>query len=202
MKPTIDLDAARNKLVGGKDQLLKKIDEAHIPANAQSIISAAGDALSATAKGVADNAVETASNVSKVVTDGVNVIKENTPAARRKQARMSGFGDGIKQGAYLAGTKRFNFFYAYVATMCYFLRADGEFSSQEQLWVEEQLDNLQLGLTIPEAVKDKLLSIIADDSLTFDAVKEFLEPVEISQLESISQRVQIEIGRASCRERV
>ena len=106
---------------------------------------------------------------------------------------MSGFGDGIKQGAYLAGTKRFNFFYAYVATMCYFLRADGEFSSQEQLWVEEQLDNLQLGLTIPEAVKDKLLSIIADDSLTFDAVKEFLEPVEISQLESISQRVQIAI---------
>lgn len=193
MKPTIDLDAARNKLVGGKDQLLKKIDEAHIPANAQSIISAAGDALSATAKGVADNAVETASNVSKVVSDGVNVIKENTPTARRKQARMSGFGDGIKQGAYLAGTKRFNFFYAYVATMCYFLRADGEFSSQEQLWVEEQLDNLQLGLTIPEAVKDKLLSIIADDSLTFDAVKEFLEPVEISQLESISQRVQIAI---------
>lgn len=193
MKPTIDLDAARNKLVGGKDQLLKKIDEVHIPANAQSIISAAGDAISATAKGVADNAVETASNVSKVVSDGVNVIKENTPAARRKQARMSGFGDGIKQGAYLAGTKRFNFFYAYVATMCYFLRADGEFSSQEQLWVEEQLDNLQLGLTIPEAVKDKLLSIIADDSLTFDAVKEFLEPVEISQLESISQRVQIAI---------
>lgn len=193
MKPTIDLDAARNKLVGGKDQLLKKIDEAHIPTNAQSIISAAGDAISATAKGVADNAVETASNVSKVVTDGVNVIKENTPAARRKQARMSGFGDGIKQGAYLAGTKRFNFLYAYVATMCYFLRADGEFSSQEQLWVEEQLDNLQLGLAIPEAVKDKLLSIIADDSLTFDAVKEFLEPVEISQLESISQRVQIAI---------
>lgn len=193
MKPTIDLDAARNKLVGGKDQLLKKIDEAHIPANAQSIISAAGDAISATAKGVAGNAVETASNVSKVVSDGVNVIKENTPAARRKQARMSGFGDGIKQGAYLAGTKRLNFFYAYVATMCYFLRADGEFSSQEQLWVEEQLDNLQLGLTIPEAVKDKLLSIIADDSLTFDAVKEFLEPVEISQLESISQRVQIAI---------
>ena len=193
MKPTIDLDAARNKLVGGKDQLLKKIDEVHIPANAQSIISAAGDAISATAKGVADNAVETASNVSKVVSDGVNVIKENTPAARRKQARMSGFGDGIKQGAYLAGTKRFNFFYAYVATMCYFLRADGEFSSQEQLWVEEQLDNLQLGFTLPEAVKDKLLSIIADDSLTFDAVKEFLEPVEISQLESISQRVQIAI---------
>lgn len=193
MKPTIDLDAARNKLIGGKDQLLKKIDEAHIPANAQSIISAAGDALSATAKGVADNAIETASNVSKAVTDGVNVIKENTPAARRKQARMSGFGDGIKQGAYLAGTKRFNFFYAYVATMCYFLRADGEFSSQEQLWVEEQLDNLQLGLALPEAVKDKLLSIIADDSLTFDAVKEFLEPVEVSQLESISQKVQIAI---------
>lgn len=193
MKPTIDLDAARNKLVGGKDQLLKKIDEAHIPANAQSIISAAGDALSATAKGVADNAIETASNVSKAVTDGVNVIKENTPAARRKQARMSGFGDGIKQGAYLAGTKRINFFYAYVATMCYFLRADGEFSSQEQLWVEEQLDNLQLGLALPEAVKDKLLSIIADDSLTFDAVKEFLEPVEVSQLESISQKVQIAI---------
>lgn len=193
MKPTIDLDAARNKLVGGKDQLLKKIDEAHIPANAQSIISAAGDALSATAKGVADNAIETASNVSKAVTDGVNVIKENTPAARRKQARMSGFGDGIKQGAYLAGTKRFNFLYAYVATMCYFLRADGEFSSQEQLWVEEQLDNLQLGFTLPEAVKDKLLSIIADDSLTFDAVKEFLEPVEVSQLKSISQKVQIAI---------
>ena len=193
MKPTIDLDAARNKLVGGKDQLLKKIDEAHIPANAQSIISAAGDALSATAKGVADNAIETASNVSKAVTDGVNVIKENTPAARRKQARMSGFGDGIKQGAYLAGTKRINFFYAYVATMCYFLRADGEFSSQEQLWVEEQLDNLQLGFTLPEDVKDKLLSIIADNSLTFDAVKEFLEPVEVSQLESISQKVQIAI---------
>ena len=193
MKPTIDLDAARNKLVGGKDQLLKKIDEAHIPANAQNIISAAGDALSATAKGVADNAIETASNVSKAVTDGVNVIKENTPAARRKQARMSGFGDGIKQGAYLAGTKRINFFYAYVATMCYFLRADGEFSSQEQLWVGEQLDNLQLGFTLPEAVKDKLLSIIADDSLTFDAVKEFLEPVEVSQLESISQKVQIAI---------
>lgn len=193
MKPTIDLDAARNKLVGGKDQLLKKIDEVKIPANAQSIISAAGDAITATAKGVADNAVETASNVSKAVTDGVNVIKENTPAARRKQARMSGFGDGIKQGAYLAGTKRFNFLYAYVATMCYFLRADGEFSPQEQLWVEEQLDNLQLGLTIPEAVKDKLLSIIADDSLTFDAVKEFLEPVEVSELESISKRVQIAI---------
>lgn len=31
MKPTIDLDAARNKLVGGKDQLLKKIDEHIFP---------------------------------------------------------------------------------------------------------------------------------------------------------------------------
>lgn len=106
---------------------------------------------------------------------------------------MSGFGDGIKQGAYLAGTKRFNFLYAYVATMCYFLRADGEFSPQEQLWVEEQLDNLQLGFTLPEVVKDKLLSIIADVSLTFDDVKAFLEAVEVSQLDSISKKVQIAI---------
>lgn len=76
MKPTIDLDAARNKLVGGKDQLLKKIDEVKIPANAQSIISAAGDAITATAKGVADNAVETASNVSKAVTDELMLLRK------------------------------------------------------------------------------------------------------------------------------
>ena len=193
MKPNIDLKIARERLVDSKNQLIKQIDDAHIPANAQNIISAAGDAISITAKGVADNAVETASSVSKAVSDGVNIIKENTPAARRKQARMSGFGDGIKQGAYLAGAKRFNFLYAYVATMCYFLRVDGEFTTQEQLWIEEQLDNLQLGFTLPDNVKDQLLAIIVDDTINFDRIKTFLDSVEIAQLESISQRVQIAI---------
>lgn len=193
MKPNIDLKIARERLVDSKNQLIKQIDDAHIPANAQNIISAAGDAISITAKGIADNAVETASSVSKAVSDGVNIIKENTPAARRKQARMSGFGDGIKQGAYLAGAKRFNFLYAYVATMCYFLRVDGEFTTQEQLWIEEQLDNLQLGFTLPDNVKDQLLAIIVDDTINFDRIKTFLDSVEIAQLESISQRVQIAI---------
>ncbi len=58
--------------------------------------------------------------------------------------------------------------YAYVATTCYFLELMESFITGTT-GSEEQLGNLQLGSL--QGPLDKLLSIIADDSLTFDAVK-------------------------------
>ena len=87
---------------------------------------------------------------------GINAIKENSFSARLRRARIKGFRDGIKQGAYLAGEKRHNFIYAYVATLCFLMRCDGDFSQEEQKWLEEGLDYLKLDGGLPNNVKTKV----------------------------------------------
>lgn len=79
---------------------------------------------------LAQGASSLASDAASTVEGGINVIKENSFSARLRRARIKGFRDGIKQGAYLAGEKRHNFIYAYVATLCFLMRCDGDFSQE------------------------------------------------------------------------
>lgn len=76
--------------------------------------NAVGGIAVGAAMGLAQGASSLASGAESTVEGGINVIKENLFSARLRKARIKGFRDGIKQGAYLAGQKRYNFIYAYV----------------------------------------------------------------------------------------
>lgn len=140
---------------------------------------------------LAQGASSLASDAASTVEGGINAIKENSFSARLRRARIKGFRDGIKQGAYLAGEKRHNFIYAYVATLCFLMRCDGDFSQEEQKWLEEGLDYLKLDGGLPNNVKTKVQVIADDEGLSFDQVKDCLDNVSIVSLDSIAEQLQV-----------
>ena len=141
--------------------------------------------------GFGPGASSLASGAASTVEGGINVIKENSFSARLRKARIKGFRDGIKQGAYLAGQKRYNFIYAYVATLCFLMRCDGDFSQEEQEWLEDGLDYLKLDGGLPDDVKAKVRAIADDEDLSFDRVKDCLDNVSIVSLGSIAEQLQV-----------
>lgn len=143
------------------------------------------------AMGLAQGASSLASGAASTVEGGINAIKENSFSARLRKARIKGFRDGIKQGAYLAGQKRYNFIYAYVATLCFLMRCDGDFSQEEQEWLEDGLDYLKLDGGLPNDVKTKVQAIADDEDLSFDRVKDCLDNVSIVSLGSIAEQLQV-----------
>lgn len=155
----------------------------------------AGNAIVDTAVS-ASEAVESAmcsaaEGAASTVEDGINAIKENSFSARLRKARIKGFRDGIKQGAYLAGQKRYNFIYAYVATLCFLMRCDGDFSQEEQEWLEDGLSYLKLDGGLPDDVKARVQAIADDEDPSFDRVKDYLDNVSIVSLDSIAEQLQV-----------
>lgn len=73
---------------------------------AKDAASAVGGIAVGAAMGLAQGASSLASGAASTVEGGINAIKENSFSARLRKARIKGFRDGIKQGAYLAGQKR------------------------------------------------------------------------------------------------
>ena len=138
--------------------------------------NAAGGIAVGAAMGLAQGASSLASGAASTVEGGISAIKENSFSARLRKARIKGFRDGIKQGAYLAGQKRHNFIYAYVATLCFLMRCDGDFSQEEREWLEDGLDYLKLDGGLPDDVKAKVQAIADDENLSFDRVKDCLAP--------------------------
>ena len=153
--------------------------------------NAVGGIAVGAAMGLAQGASSLASGAESTVEGGINVIKENLFSARLRKARIKGFRDGIKQGAYLAGQKRYNFIYAYVATLCFLMRCDGDFSQEEQEWLEDGLDYLKLDGGLPNDVKTKVQAIADDEDLSFDRVKDCLDNVSIVSLGSIAEQLQV-----------
>ena len=147
---------------------------------AASASEAVGSAMCSAAEGAAST-----------VEDGINAIKENSFSARLRKARIKGFRDGIKQGAYLAGQKRYNFIYAYVATLCFLMRCDGDFSQEEQEWLEDGLGYLKLDGGLPDDVKARVQAIADDEDLSFDRVKDYLDNVSIVSLDTIAEQLQV-----------
>ncbi|WP_155887081.1 hypothetical protein [Olegusella massiliensis] len=138
--------------------------------------NAAGGIAVGAAMGLAQGASSLASGAASTVEGGISAIKENSFSARLRKARIKGFRDGIKQGAYLAGQKRHNFIYAYVATLCFLMRCDGDFSQEEREWLEDGLDYLKLDGGLPDDAKAKMQAIADDEDLSFDRVKDCLAP--------------------------
>lgn len=153
--------------------------------------STVGEIAVGAAMGLAQGASSLASDAAATMEGGINAIKENALPARLRRERIKGFRDGIKQGAYLAGEKRYNFIYAYVATLCFLMRCDGDFSQEEQKWLEEGLDYLKLDGGLPDDVKAKVQAIADDEDLSFERVKDCLDNVNIVSLESIAQQLQV-----------
>lgn len=149
-----------------------------------------GIAVSA-AMSLPQGASSLASSAASTMEGGINVIKENSFSARLRRAHIKGFRDGIKQGAYLAGEKRHNFIYAYVATLCFLMRCDGDFSPEERKWLEDGLNYLKLDGGLPDDVKEKLQTIADDETLSFDRVKDCLDNVSIVSLGSIAEQLQV-----------
>lgn len=147
---------------------------------AVSASEAVGSAMCSAAEGAAST-----------VEGGINAIRENSFSARLRKARIKGFRDGIKQGAYLAGQKRYNFIYAYVATLCFLIRCDGDFSQEEQEWLEDGLSYLKLDGGLPDDVKARVQAIADDEDLSFDRVKDYLDNVSIVSLDSIAEQLQV-----------
>ena len=153
--------------------------------------NAVGGIAVGAAMGLAQGASSLASGAASTVEGGINAIKENSFSARLRKARIKGFRDGIKQGAYLAGEKRYNFIYAYVATLCFLMRCDGDFSHEEQEWLEDGLDYLKLDGGLPDDVKAKVQAIADNEGLSFDQVKDCLDNVSIVSLGSIAEQLQV-----------
>lgn len=158
---------------------------------------AAIHAITETASGASENVVKIAADVRdgvvSTVSAGVQVIADNSPAALLKRARIDGFRDGINQGAYLADEKRFNFYYAFIATICYFLRIEGDFDEEEQRWLEGELCHLRMDGGVPEEVQCKMRSIAERDDVSFDEVRAYLDDVSLRSLDSIIESVQIAV---------
>ena len=157
--------------------------------------SDAGKAIAGAANAVGGIAVGAAMGLaqgaSSLASGAASTVEENSFSARLRKARIKGFRDGIKQGAYLAGEKRYNFIYAYVATLCFLMRCDGDFSHEEQEWLEDGLDYLKLDGGLPDDVKAKVQAIAEDEDLSFDRVKDCLDNVSIVSLGSIAEQLQV-----------
>ena len=153
-------------------------------------IGSAGSVALDTVGSAASEAVQTAQ---KTVSDIVSTIKENSPSARLKRERINGMRDGIDQGIYLAAQDRYNFYYAYVSTLCFFLRCDGVLSDEEEAWLASNLNHLKLEGGLPEDVKEKLKIIAGNESISFYQVKEHLDRVSLRSLDSIGEHVQLSI---------
>lgn len=171
---------------------------ATVESAAKGVANAAGDARNAivdtaasASEAVGSAMCSAAEGAASTVEDGINAIKENSFSARLRKARIKGFRDGIKQGAYLAGQKRYNFIYAYVATLCFLMRCDGDFSQEEQEWLEDGLSYLKLDGGLPDDVKARVQAIADDEDPSFDRVKDYLDNVSIVSLDSIAEQLQV-----------
>lgn len=161
---------------------------------ANAVMPVANEALKAVSEtpvveAVAQKATEAASVISDTVEEAAAVIKENSFSERLKRWRIDGFRDGINQGAYLAGQKRWNFYYAYVATLCFFLRCDNEFSEEEQKWLEKSLDHLRLEGGLPDEVRNRLYEIAGNEDLNFEEIAQMLNNISLVSLEAIVDNV-------------
>lgn len=139
---------------------------------------------------IAQKASNATSAVASGIQDGIKTVKKKSPYSQLQKMRLKGFRDGIKQGAYLSAEKRFEFYYAYIATLCYFLRCDGTFSSQEEEWLRDGLQFLKLDGGLPEDVREQIQNIASAEDITFDDVKTRLDAISITSLESIAENIQ------------
>lgn len=159
--------------------------------------SGATDIIGGIAVEAATEAMRQANNVvsdaASAMEDGVNFLKDNSFSARLKRARLESFKHGMKQGIYLAGQRRFDFYYAYLAILCFFLRCDGEFSKEEQDWLGNSLESMSFGESLPTSVKARMREIASNETLTFDDVKEHLDKVSLVSLDAIKEHIQIAV---------
>lgn len=78
-----------------------------------------------------------------------------------------------------------------MATLCFLMRCDGDFSQEEREWLEDGLDYLKLDGGLPDDVKAKVQAIADDEDLSFDRVKDCLDNVSIVSLGSIAEQLQV-----------
>lgn len=160
---------------------------------ASGIVSHAGEAATNAASEIADHALSTAKSATDAINKGFETLKGASLSAIKKRERIKGFEDGINQGVFLATENRYNYYYAYIATICYFLRCDGDFCEQEEAWLRECLDHLAFTGNLPDDVFANIESIASNESLSFEDVKERLDKISIVSLEAIAERVQLSI---------
>ncbi len=195
----VDTAASASEAVGsamcsvaeGASNVGEQIASSDVGKAAAGVAGAVGGIAVGAAAGLAQGASSLASGAASTVEGSINVIKENSFSARLRKARIIGFRDGIKQGAYLAGEKRHNFIYAYVATLCFLMRCDGDFSQEEREWLAGGLDYLKLDGGLPDNVKAKVQAIADDEGLSFDQVKGYLDNVSIVSLGSIAEQLEV-----------
>ncbi len=191
VKAAADTIGAVGADLGGKaGEAVKSVAESDA---GQAAIQAVTETASGIPENVAKVAVDVRDGVVSTVSAGVQVIVDNSPAALLKRARIDGFRDGINQGAYLAGEKRFNFYCAFIATICYFLRIEGSLDQEEQDWLEGELRHLRLEGGVPDEVQRKMRSIAEKEDASFDDVAAHLDDVSLRSLDSIAESVQIAV---------
>ncbi|NCC88575.1 MAG: hypothetical protein EOM05_12070 [Clostridia bacterium] len=132
---------------------------------------AAGAAL---AGGVAGAAIQKVENKGKE-----HVVKE---------AKAAAFRDGVKEGKIetVDEIKKFADFYLATTALSYFVaRCDGNISKEEELEIEYDLNAIIKNVDVPEQVRNKLAEISANEHLSFEDVKVYLDPVSIETLEQL-----------------
>ncbi len=105
-----------------------------------------------------------------------------------KNAKRESFEDGVNEGKAKTVNevkKYVDFYLATTALSYYIARCDGSISEEEELEIDFDLDAIKKNVDIPDAIKNEMVKISKNDSVTFDEVKVYLDKVSIETLHKL-----------------
>ena len=121
------------------------------------------------------------------------IIKESTRGIKSKKDKKESFENGIKEGKNLTvkEIKKFaDFWFASAALLTYAAYCDGEMSDEERLEIEYDLGSFFKNKDVPEEIREKFMSILANHEITFEEVKGYLDCVSMETLKAFETDVE------------
>ncbi len=122
----------------------------------------------------------------------ISGIKKDKQEKRIKEARESGFRDGVNEGKArtAAQIEKFTNFYLATASLSYYVaRCDGSISEEEKLEIDYDLDAIRKNCDMPDWVKNKIKEIEKKEDISWNEVKMYLDKVGIDTLIKLEKDV-------------
>ena len=110
-----------------------------------------------------------------------------------KNAKEKSFEDGIKEGKIksVEEIKKYaDFYIAVTAVAYYFARIDGSISKEEQMEIDYNLNIIKQNCDISDAVKNKIVELTNNGSLSWDEVERYLNNVSVDTLNELMTNAQ------------
>lgn len=120
-------------------------------------------------------------------------VREVISERRVRKAKKESFQDGLKEGKNLTvkEIKKFaDFWFASAALLTYAAYCDGEISDEERLEIEYDLGSFFKNKDVPDEIREKFMSILANHEITFEEVKGYLDCVSMETLKAFETDVE------------